>query len=50
MPLELKLEVWEADAAMLREEAPELAFLDELDAALSRLRADLEAVDPRRGT
>jgi (p)ppGpp synthase/HD superfamily hydrolase len=50
VPLELKLEVWEGDAAMLRDEAPGLAFLDELDAALSRLRADLEAADPRRGT
>jgi (p)ppGpp synthase/HD superfamily hydrolase len=49
VPLELKLEVWEADAEMLREEAPGLPFLDELDAALSRLRADLEAADPRRG-
>jgi len=50
VPLELKLEVWEADAEMLRAEAPELPFLDELDAALSRLRADLEAAAPRRGT
>jgi (p)ppGpp synthase/HD superfamily hydrolase len=50
VPLEQKLEVWEADAAMLRGDAPELPFLDELDEALSRLRADLEAADPRRGT
>jgi (p)ppGpp synthase/HD superfamily hydrolase len=50
VPLELKLEVWEDDAAMLREEAGELPFLDQLDAALSRLRADLEAADPRGGT
>ena len=50
VPHELKLEVWEDDAAMLREEAPELAFLDELDAALSRLRADLEEADLRRGS
>jgi (p)ppGpp synthase/HD superfamily hydrolase len=47
VPLELKLEVWEADAEMLRAEAPELPFLDELDAALSRLRADLESATPR---
>ncbi len=50
VPLELKLEVWEADAAMLRAEAPELPFLDELDEALSLLRADLEAAGPRPGT
>jgi (p)ppGpp synthase/HD superfamily hydrolase len=50
VPLELKLEVWEADRAMLEEEAPELPFLDELDLELNRLRADLEAAAPRRGT
>jgi (p)ppGpp synthase/HD superfamily hydrolase len=50
VPLELKLGVWEDDAAMLRREAPELPFLDELDEALSLLRADLAAADPRRGT
>ena len=50
VPLELKLEVWEDDAAMLRREAPELPFLDELDAALSRLRADLEPAAPRPGS
>lgn len=50
VPLELKLEVWEADAAMLRAEAPELPFLDEFDGTLSLLRADLAAAGPRRGT
>ncbi|MGV1049082.1 MAG: HD domain-containing protein [Solirubrobacterales bacterium] len=50
VPLELKLEVWEGDAEMLRGEAPELAFLDALDAALTRLRADLAAAGPRPGT
>lgn len=50
VPLELKLEVWEEDAAMLRAEAPELPFLGELDAALSSLRADLAAAGPRPGT
>lgn len=50
VPLELKLEVWEEDAAMLRREAPELPFLDELDEALSLLRADLTAAGPRAGT
>lgn len=47
VPIGLKLEVWEADAAMLRHEAPELALLDPLDAAISRLGADLRAADPR---
>jgi GTP diphosphokinase / guanosine-3',5'-bis(diphosphate) 3'-diphosphatase len=46
VPLTLKLEVWEADAAMLRHEAPELSLLDPLDTAISRLRADLKAADP----
>ena len=41
VPIGLKLEVWEADAAMLRHEAPALELLDPLDAAISRLRADL---------
>jgi (p)ppGpp synthase/HD superfamily hydrolase len=50
VPLELKVEVWEADAALLRREAPELAFLDQLEAELSRLAADLAAAGPRRGT
>jgi (p)ppGpp synthase/HD superfamily hydrolase len=50
VPLELKLEVWEEDARMLRDDAPELPFLDELDEALSLLRVDLDAADPRRGT
>ena len=47
VPIGLKLEVWEADAAMLRHEAPELSLLDPLDAAISRLGADLGAADPR---
>ena len=47
VPIGLKLEVWEADAAMLRHEAPELALLDPLDLAISRLGADLGAADPR---
>jgi len=50
VPLTLKLEVWEADAAMLRHEAPELPLLDLLDTAISRLRADLRAATPRSGT
>ena len=46
VPIGLKLEVWEADAAMLRHEAPELPLLDPLDAAISRLGADLRAASP----
>jgi (p)ppGpp synthase/HD superfamily hydrolase len=50
VPLELKLEVWSADAAMLRREAPDLPLLDPLDEAISLLRADLGVADPRPGT
>jgi len=46
VPLELKLEIWEADLALLREKAPEVPFLDELEEELSRLRACLEAPAP----
>lgn len=46
VPLGLKLEVWEADAAMLRREAPRLALLGPLATAISRLAADLRAADP----
>jgi (p)ppGpp synthase/HD superfamily hydrolase len=46
VPIELKTEIWEADRDLLREKAPELPFLDELDAELSRLRARLEAPAP----
>jgi len=48
VPLELKAEIWEADLALLREKAPELPFLDDLEAELSRLRACLEAPAPPR--
>ena len=47
VPLELKLEIWEADLALLREKAPEIPFLDRLTDELSRLRACLEAPAPR---
>ena len=43
VPLELKLDVWDDDLALLREKAPELPFLDELERELSALRASLEA-------
>jgi guanosine-3',5'-bis(diphosphate) 3'-pyrophosphohydrolase len=49
VPLELKLEIWEADLELLREKAPELPFLAELETELSRLRASLEAAAPPRG-
>jgi (p)ppGpp synthase/HD superfamily hydrolase len=50
VPLELKLETWEADAALLERLDPELPFLEELRTALSRLREELAAVGPRPGT
>jgi (p)ppGpp synthase/HD superfamily hydrolase len=46
VPLGLKLEVWEADAAMLAAEAPRLPLLDPLATSISRLAADLRAADP----
>lgn len=46
VPLELKLEIWEKDLELLREKAPALSFLDELEEELSRLRACLEAPAP----
>ena len=49
VPLELKLEIWELDLELLREKAPELPFLDDLEAELSRLRASLEAPRQPRG-
>ncbi|MFL5833678.1 MAG: HD domain-containing protein [Solirubrobacterales bacterium] len=49
VPIELKAEIWEADLALLREKAPELPFLDDLEAELSRFRACLEAPAPPRG-
>lgn len=49
-PLGTKIEVWEADAELLRERSPELPFLGELELELSRLVADRAAAAPRRGT
>lgn len=48
VPVELKTEIWEADLALLREKAPEVAFLDELESELTRFRACLEAPAPPR--
>jgi (p)ppGpp synthase/HD superfamily hydrolase len=50
VPLELKLEVWEADATMLSREAPDLPLLGRLDGAITLLREDLAMANPRRGT
>ncbi|HET9186078.1 MAG TPA: HD domain-containing protein [Solirubrobacterales bacterium] len=49
VPLELKAEIWEADLELLREQAPQLPFLDDLDEALSDLRVSLAAAAPPRG-
>jgi (p)ppGpp synthase/HD superfamily hydrolase len=50
VPLDVKLEVWEADAAMLAAKAPRLALLDPLATAIGRLAADLRAADTRPRT
>jgi (p)ppGpp synthase/HD superfamily hydrolase len=47
VPLALKLEVWEADAAMLATTGPGLSLLDPLGEAITRLGADLKAAAPR---
>jgi guanosine-3',5'-bis(diphosphate) 3'-pyrophosphohydrolase len=49
VPLELKLEVWEADLELLREKAPELPFLDPLEEELRGLRSQLAAAAPPPG-
>lgn len=49
VPLDAKLEIWDADAAMLAREAADLPFLAELVAELSRLRADRASAAPRPG-
>lgn len=48
VPVELKTEIWEADLALLREKAPKVPFLDDLEAELTRFRARLEAPAPPR--
>ncbi len=50
VPLTLKLEVWEADAAMLAAEVPGLPLLGPLAEAISRLAADLRVAAPHPGT
>lgn len=49
VPVELKTEIWEADLELLREKAPEVPFLDDLEEELSRFRACLEAPAQPRG-
>ncbi|HEU5062325.1 MAG TPA: HD domain-containing protein [Solirubrobacterales bacterium] len=46
VPLELKLKIWEEDLALLREKAPELPFLDQLEEELSGLRSQLGVPAP----
>jgi guanosine-3',5'-bis(diphosphate) 3'-pyrophosphohydrolase len=48
VPIELKTEIWEADLELLREKAPEVPFLDDLETELTRFRACLEAPAPPR--
>lgn len=46
VPLELKVEIWEADLGLLKEKAPGLPFLEDLARELSAFRASLEAPAP----
>jgi (p)ppGpp synthase/HD superfamily hydrolase len=48
VPLDQKLEVWAEDLEMLRCEAPELPFLDQLEAELNGLRDERAAPAPPR--
>ena len=50
VPLEAKLDAWEADLELLRAVAAELRFLDELEGELRRLRAGRSSAAPRSGT
>jgi (p)ppGpp synthase/HD superfamily hydrolase len=46
VPLDLKLDVWAEDLEMLRREAPQLPFLDELELELNGLRDERPAPAP----
>lgn len=46
-PLDVKVEIWEADLEMLRRRAPELPFLEPLAAQLTALRDERRAPAPR---
>ena len=50
VPLELKLEIWEADAELLGRLDPTLPFLADLAEALNRLRGAVAAATHRPGT
>ncbi len=50
VPLGVKIEIWEADLELLRERAPGLPFLGQLEAELTRFSADRAAAAPRPGT
>lgn len=50
VPLEVKLDAWEADLELLRAVAADLTFLDELEGELSRLRAGRSSAAPRPGS
>jgi (p)ppGpp synthase/HD superfamily hydrolase len=49
-PLDVKVEVWEADVELLRSAYAELAFLPELEAQLRGLQADRRSAAPPPGT
>jgi GTP pyrophosphokinase len=49
-PLDVKIEVWEADVELLRSAHPDLAFLGELEEQLSRLQADRRSALPPAGS
>lgn len=48
-PLDVKLEVWEADVALLRSAYPDLAFLGELEEELRGLQAQRRSAAPPPG-
>lgn len=50
VPLDEKLDAWEADLELLRGAGAELRFLDQLEDELNRVRADRSSAAPRRGT
>jgi (p)ppGpp synthase/HD superfamily hydrolase len=50
VPIEAKLDAWEADLELLRAVAADLRFLDELEGELSRLRAGRSSAAPRPGS
>jgi len=48
-PLDVKVEVWEADVELLRSDLPDLAFRGELEEQLKGLRADRRSAAPPPG-